>query len=334
MSAIIYPSNLSVVPAPPRNPTTVKTTVLPKAGCSTGRALDGVGGNCYTLLKKVTHADAKSQCQKLGGSLGSIHSEAMNKKVQEWSVEELKGSMAKDKKYSTLLGASSIQSVDYNYRWLDGTALNYTNWEYELLDNLERSELCLELTASGTWNDLACGENARIVCEKSGPCATGWKAGSTKNLCYLAVNKDVPFAEADKYCKAKSATLPIVRNKDQNKDVIAVWNGTEESIWLNAKREKGMEKEFSWDDRTPVDYTNWVDLEPNDYEGASPKPKQENCIEMYLQEFKEKEGKGYVGQWNQLGCAGRTFDLALCKVPNGATATPQLPNPLWKSMLC
>ncbi|CAJ0557990.1 unnamed protein product, partial [Mesorhabditis spiculigera] len=82
---------------------------------------------------------------------------------------------------------------------------------------------------------------------------------------------------------------------------------------------KGMEEEFTWDDGTPVDYTNWMDLEPNNYDkdaqnvNHDPVPGQENCIHLRLSRQDDTEAKPLVGQWEQHVCQPDRYALALCK---------------------
>ena len=56
-----------------------------------------------------------------------------------------------------------------------------------------------------------------------------------------------------------------------------------------------------WDDRTPVDYVNWANGEPNGAENG------ENCAEMYDDEY---------GKWNDEDClnnAGYVCVMSQCK---------------------
>ena len=56
-----------------------------------------------------------------------------------------------------------------------------------------------------------------------------------------------------------------------------------------------------WDDRTPVDYVNWANGEPNGAENG------ENCAELYDDEY---------GKWNDEDClnnAGYVCVMSQCK---------------------
>ena len=57
------------------------------------------------------------------------------------------------------------QSSEGNWRWLDGTSMNYKKW-ISGEPNGGRGENCIENVLGRGWNDLACGATRGYVCKK------------------------------------------------------------------------------------------------------------------------------------------------------------------------
>ncbi|XP_069823324.1 CD209 antigen-like protein E [Dendropsophus ebraccatus] len=51
------------------------------------------------------------------------------------------------------------------WKWLDGTQVNFTNWDKKEPNNVGNLEFCGE-TRSGPWNDLRCNEQLLFICKK------------------------------------------------------------------------------------------------------------------------------------------------------------------------
>ena len=55
------------------------------------------------------------------------------------------------------------------FTWIDGSALEFSNWSGGQPDNTNGQEFCVEMNwnGSGTWNDVACYTDARnyYICQ-------------------------------------------------------------------------------------------------------------------------------------------------------------------------
>ena len=51
-----------------------------------------------------------------------------------------------------------------DFEWVDGTTPGYTNWDDDQPDNYW-GEDCVEILASGRWNDIACWNDRSFICE-------------------------------------------------------------------------------------------------------------------------------------------------------------------------
>lgn len=58
--------------------------------------------------------------------------------------------------------------VDGRVAWRDGTTVTYANWRGSQPDDFF-GEDCVEMQASGQWNDVDCGDARRHVCESPAP---------------------------------------------------------------------------------------------------------------------------------------------------------------------
>jgi len=77
-----------------------------------------------------------------------------------------------------LIGASAWtggtdEYLEGTFVWRDGAALSPTNWQMDEPNNASNREDCVELYASGTWNDVPCRTAQRYVCEGPSFCGNG-----------------------------------------------------------------------------------------------------------------------------------------------------------------
>ena len=60
------------------------------------------------------------------------------------------------------------------WSWVDGTAVNYSNWHTSQPSNYDGMEYCMHLNygSRGKWNDEQCDEqyNSGYICEKDVKC--------------------------------------------------------------------------------------------------------------------------------------------------------------------
>ncbi|RWS19223.1 low affinity immunoglobulin epsilon Fc receptor-like protein, partial [Leptotrombidium deliense] len=105
---------------------------------------------CYLKSdEKLTHKASLIYCQSLNGTLLSIQSAEENEFVKKFI------NLTTTNYY--WLSAKKVATMSKEFYWIDGSSLNYSNWnkgEPNSLDQL--NEICIDIDRYGTWNDYAC----------------------------------------------------------------------------------------------------------------------------------------------------------------------------------
>ncbi|XP_042300037.1 pulmonary surfactant-associated protein A-like, partial [Sceloporus undulatus] len=113
------------------------------------------GNKIFVTNEKVVDFETTLQtCNYSGGSVATPKNDMENNAVWE-IVKEIN-------KYAYLGIKESTVRGEFEY--LDGTAMNYTNWRrYE--PNGKGKENCVEMHTDGGWNDKKCNQYRLVVCE-------------------------------------------------------------------------------------------------------------------------------------------------------------------------
>lgn len=121
-----------------------------------GKMLDGKCFQFFQSPKKA--ADAEFYCQENfpGGHLASItsaviHNEMMNLMRQNGGTRR------------TWVGGLRFLDTG-RFIWLDGSSWNYADWQWGEPNNTVNVENCLEVLASGKFNDFTCWEPQAFIC--------------------------------------------------------------------------------------------------------------------------------------------------------------------------
>jgi len=107
------------------------------------------------VMQEMTWYEARNHCEQLGGHLAII-----NSKEEADFVAGLTAGK------NTWLGATDAHK-EGDWRWLDGTELNFNNWDDGEPNNLNKEHV-LQMGSSGKWNDTSDGGKYYFVCEWSG----------------------------------------------------------------------------------------------------------------------------------------------------------------------
>ncbi|XP_020657957.3 pulmonary surfactant-associated protein A [Pogona vitticeps] len=117
--------------------------------------INKVGNKIFATNEMVVNFETTLQtCQDLGGSVAQPMNEEENDAVL---------SIVKRINQYAYLGIKE-SSVPGEFEYLDGTALNYTNWRRNE-PNGKGYESCVEMYTDGGWNDKKCNQYRLIVCE-------------------------------------------------------------------------------------------------------------------------------------------------------------------------
>lgn len=126
-------------------------------GCPQCVTIADESGDEYAFcFQRITYWAAQAECENLGGTLASIHTQDEN----DWLTETSS---------SLNVGTSWWIGLDDSYeegvfRWGDGSDLDFAYWHYGEPNDWGGYEDCAELT-SGAWNDLPCGYELGYICK-------------------------------------------------------------------------------------------------------------------------------------------------------------------------
>lgn len=126
-----------------------------------------------------------------------------------------------------------IQAMDGNLIiWTYDEAFSYTNWDSGEPSTL--SENCVQLSATGKWNDLTCSETTLYALCSRDANVEYHKSASTMN-----------WADANVYClnKGEGWALASIRNATEQTSAYAV-GGT--NSWINGRRLPDGSTSFKW----------------------------------------------------------------------------------------
>ncbi|XP_067403047.1 collectin-12 [Emydura macquarii macquarii] len=113
----------------------------------------------YFSSEREIFEDAKVFCDETSSHLVIIN----NKEEQQWIKRQIAG------KGNFWIGLTDSEQEN-EWRWLDGTLPEYTNWKSGQPDNWSTGqgpgEDCAGLISAGLWNDFHCGDVNSFICEK------------------------------------------------------------------------------------------------------------------------------------------------------------------------
>ena len=321
---------LCTTPLPPICKKTTAPPITPppdKEGHCLNRDWLEIGGHCYkhcfgtSCNKKWLNQSA--ECTKFHptAKLASIHDYATNDLLQKDMHRK------NDGRYWIGMYRSLTDNL---WRWLDGTPVQYTNFDdNEPNEDPSSGKDCvytlISASDSGKWSSYSCGDVLGYVCKMdklipstptpvNGTCpGTLWEKHG--DMCYLfRPDEFATWDRAQGFCVnegGSTASLAMVSDYDTNYflhfRMLSVTNlPSERSFWLGLTRED-QDSPFMWIDGTNSSgrFEHWDAGQPTDKEGI-------NCAQMNIQS----------SMWQNIKCGD--FTGYACQTPvlsYGSTTT-------------
>nr|XP_049583901.1 secretory phospholipase A2 receptor-like isoform X2 [Syngnathus scovelli] len=223
--------------------------------CNDGNFL--YGDHCYNYQKMdKSWGEAEGFCAARGGHLASVHSKEEAQFVYDHSQSQR----------SPFVG---LKNTTTDYKWSDGTAFDYKEWEKNTTKNTTGK--CAFPNSVGQISACPCTEGRPFVCKTAklrGPQKLpplvgqlGWtsKCGwwldvSSTDLCYLIAHQAmVTWWEAKYACEYFGGNLLSIANSSEQTIIHVYIKGLaiEQSLWLGANNTT------KWIDGTPFTYSRW-----------------------------------------------------------------------------
>ncbi|RUS91679.1 hypothetical protein EGW08_000505, partial [Elysia chlorotica] len=276
-----------------------------QATCPNGWIESPGSGTCIKLSDdKKSWADARAACQADGGDLVKILDDSMNQFI--W------GQVSSDRNQPYWIGLHDRIGED-DFQWLDDTAkVTYFNWGQGQPNNIRRVDSldgqdCVEIGSSfapaGQWNDNACTDTAKYICEKSlggssaqATCPNGWIESPGSGTCIKLSDDKKSWADARAACQADGGDLVKILDDSMNQFIWGqVSSDRNQPYWIGLHDRIG-EDDFQWlDDTAKVTYFNWGQGQPNNIRRVGSLDGQD-CVEI---------GSSFApaGQWNDNACS-------------------------------
>ena len=116
-----------------------------------------VGTKCWKLFTdQKNYLDSLLACNVEGATLASVTNE-----TEQNAMFLMAGSGA------TWTGLSDILDEGV-YSWMDGSLLDYTNWNNGQPNNRDGNQHCVYMRGSdGKWDDIVCKRKEPFICQKT-----------------------------------------------------------------------------------------------------------------------------------------------------------------------
>jgi len=273
-------------------------------GCPAGWQYYSPTNRCYKSFdqqKTITWMEAQFICRQYGGDLAIIHSEETNDFVN---------AIANGARI--WIGAHRVEPAEHEnnqFSWIDGTPLDYSNWVSNNPDNWEGNEFCVFSYGDSNgkkWNDYDCFSKStypieNFVCQSDGSlqcqasiegCPGGWVYYYKTNRCYKKFEQTgLSWSDAQHNCRLHGGNLAMIYDESTNTFINDLLEGS--MAWIGAIRvgplvePKPRNDQWTWNDGSPLDYSNWVYNQPDD-------TTDENC--GMINRWKNE------GLWNDASC--------------------------------
>ncbi|CAL1269670.1 unnamed protein product [Larinioides sclopetarius] len=280
-------STSSMTTSPPTTPPPTTPISLPPLLCPIGYNWKAFKDTNYCFWETTYESErlnwyqARQFCQAYGGDLATYRD----------SQEEDIG-LGGAKGHYKGLWFGLRRGDDDIFRWVDGTELNYTNWDYDEPNLRSKSKYCAShASGNAKWELDYCGVRRWFICKAPkvrNPTLPDTSFPKTqcnfssspfyrhrwylyKNHCYLI--HDEPKYSWDlalNFCRDNEAHLVSIHSFNETDFILFASNIVSSSDYWTGLASKGLGSSFTWSDGTPLDFWYWFnDSGPNQTESMN-----------------------------------------------------------------
>ncbi len=236
------------------------------------------------ISEKMTWAEAKAYCERIGGYLVSVNSSEEQYKIYN-------NYLIPNGTPECWLGASD-EEKENNWKWTSGEDCYYSNWSRGEPSNSAGIENYVSFYPDGSWNDVA-EKNLPFICE--------WNSQAEVKLnpeghVYKYISEPMTWAAAKSYCESRGGYLASITSQVEQEYIyqnVMVSNGSPE-CWGGANDYK-KEDDWQWVSGEKWKYSNWNFGEPNNSGDG------ENFMLLYSNGSWNDGGMGilpFICEWN------------------------------------
>lgn len=234
-------------------------------------------GHTYKMFDDgISWARAKEACEQMGGHLVTITSQ------QEQDFIE---SIIPSGVTYYWIGLTD-EASEGDFRWVTGEPLSYNNWLIGQPDNYDNSEHYVTIPSMdleysdwvsyfGQWNDSPDFGNeihsdTGYICEWEEELVNNESFAVTSfNGHYYSIidHKDMNWEEAKAFCEANGGHLVTITSQEEQDFVnMLMLPGDSLYYWIGLS-DATSEGDFRWVTGETSSFTNWGELQPDDYNG-------------------------------------------------------------------
>uniref|UniRef100_A0A3B4GFX8 Macrophage mannose receptor 1-like n=1 Tax=Pundamilia nyererei TaxID=303518 RepID=A0A3B4GFX8_9CICH len=252
------------------------------AGCKTGWKRHG--SYCYFVgIETKTFHEANDDCKICNLTCVNIS------RVDNTFLVSLVG-LRPEKHF--WIGLSNLKNREY-FMWTNNAYARYTHWNTHMPGNVQGCVAMATGHSAGLWDVLPCTNKEKYICKHLAEgaaltpappttatpnCTDGWIKMQSRGICYKifpeASEKRKTWYEARDYCRAIGGDLVSIHSgADLLRTYNNIYNHWPNQYWIGLSA-PDPDTGYVWSDRSPVNFQDWKDGEPNNKNNA------ELCVEV------------------------------------------------------
>uniref|UniRef100_A0A3B4GF48 Macrophage mannose receptor 1-like n=1 Tax=Pundamilia nyererei TaxID=303518 RepID=A0A3B4GF48_9CICH len=286
------------------------------AGCKTGWKRHG--SYCYFVgIETKTFHEANDDCKSSNSYLADVSTG-----VDNTFLVSLVG-LRPEKHF--WIGLSNLKNREY-FMWTNNAYARYTHWNTHMPGNVQGCVAMATGHSAGLWDVLPCTNKEKYICKHLAEgaaltpappttatpnCTDGWIKMQSRGICYKifpeASEKRKTWYEARDYCRAIGGDLVSIHSgADLLRTYNNIYNHWPNQYWIGLSA-PDPDTGYVWSDRSPVNFQDWKDGEPNNKNNA------ELCVEV------ERVYWDNILLWSDVPC--EKYNNWICQIHAGKRTT-------------